>query len=169
VSWQQTLFGAVLVAALLFLSIFYTWRQVLALRRLRLTPDLPADEMSYQRRQAWRRLVTCALMFVLAVLLTGALVYLEEPAQRLADARDAAQKAGEPDELSPEDRGFARFYGAFWMIFLLVLMVVVLLAALDLWSTRRYGLREHRKLLADRRAMLERQVAQLRQERNGNN
>jgi hypothetical protein len=169
VTWFQTLFGAGLIGALVVLSLFYIWRQVQALRRLRSLPDLPPEERLFLRRQAWRRLVNSVLMLVLAALLTTALVYLEEPAQRLAEARDAAQQAGNPGELTGKDRDFAHLYGAFWLVFLLVLMVVVLLAALDLWSTRRYGLREHRKLLADRREMIERQVARLREERNGLN
>ena len=46
-------------------------------------------------------------------------------------------------------------------------MAVIFLAALDFWATRRYGLHQHRKIIADRRAMIEREVSRLRQERNG--
>jgi hypothetical protein len=50
---------------------------------------------------------------------------------------------------------------------LLVLMIVVFMAALDYWATRRYGLRQHRKIIDDRRAMIEREISRLRQQRNG--
>jgi hypothetical protein len=50
---------------------------------------------------------------------------------------------------------------------LVVLLAVVVLAALDLLAIRRWGLRQFRKLQADRRAMIERQASRLRQGRNG--
>jgi di/tricarboxylate transporter len=163
VGWPQTVFGALLVAALLFVSLFYAWRQFRALRALRASPP-PDEEARYEHAKARRRLANSVLMLVLAGLLASGLVYFEAPAQRLADQRDA-EPEGKP--LSPQDRPFARAYGWYWIAVLLVLLAVVVLAAIDLFSTRRYGLRQYRKLQADRRAMVEHQVARLRQQRNG--
>ena len=95
------------------------------------------------------------------------MLFLEEPAQHLADALDALRAAGGQVELTDAQRDFGRLYGGFWIVFLLILMVVVLLAAYDLWATRRYGLHERRRIQADRRAMLEQQISRLRQERDG--
>jgi hypothetical protein len=47
------------------------------------------------------------------------------------------------------------------------LMAVLMLAAADFLATRRFGRRAHQKILDDRRMMLERQMARLRQEGNG--
>jgi hypothetical protein len=162
VDWPQIVSGALLIVALLSVSVYYGFRQVRELRGLRRGPGLPAEEALYQRRRAWRRLAGCGLMLLLAGLLAGALVYLEAPAQRLAD-----QGVPSADAFTPRERDFVRLYGGYWIAFLLLLMAVVFLAAFDLWSTRRWGLRQHRKLQADRRAMIERQVTRLRQERNG--
>ncbi len=106
-------------------------------------------------------------MLLLGVMLAGDLIFLEVPAQQLADQRAELEQHGDTTPLSADQRNFARFYGVFFLFFLLVLMAVVFLAAFDFWATRRYGLRQHRKLIADRRAMIEREVARLRQERNG--
>lgn len=165
--WTQIIFGSLLVVALLFLSLWYGVRQVAALRRPRPLEEMPLDEWRYQRSQAWRRLITSVLLLALGLMLIGALIYLETPAQNLADERAAMEKEGDASPLNPEQRGFARLYGFFWLIFLLVLMAVVFLAAVDFWATRRYGLRQHRKIIADRRAMIEREASRLRQERNG--
>ena len=163
--WPQVVFGVLLVAGLLALAVVVGWRQVRALRRLRGNTTLPPDDLRYERGKAWRRLLSSVLTLVLAGLLAGALVYLEGPAQHLADERAAAGEAGEelPSELKP----FARLYGYTWLMVLLVLMAWVVLAGVDLWATRRWGLRQQRKLQADRRAMIERQAARLRRERNG--
>jgi hypothetical protein len=210
VGWPQVVSGACLVAALMSLSLYYGFRQMRALRRLRRL-DLPREEDHYYRSQARRRLVGSALMFVMAWLLTGVMLYLEEPAQQLADQRDAqeagadlltgrthviaqvvaAQGLGLPSVgtagfpqvivasrvasldapavplLTPDERFFLRIYGGAWIGILLALLALVLLAAVDVWSTRRYGLRAQRKIQDDRRAMIARQVARLRQERNG--
>lgn len=165
--WTQIIFGAVLVLVLLFVAVLYGVRQVISLRRLRQAEELPPDESTHLRSQARRRLITSLLMLLLGVMLAGDLIFLEVPAQQLADQRAAMEREADPTPFSPAQRTFARFYAGFFVLFLLVLMAVVFLAALDFWATRRYGLRQHRKLIADRRDMLEREVARLRQERNG--
>jgi cytochrome bd-type quinol oxidase subunit 2 len=167
VGWSQIIFGAVLVQVLLVLAILYGVRQVLTLHRLRGADEMPVEERNHLHQRARRRLLMSLLLLLLGLMLTAALVYLEVPAQRLADQREAQEQQGDFTPLDPDQRLFARLYGGFWLVFLLILMVVVLLAAVDLWSIRRYGLRQHRKLIADRRAMIEREVARLRQERNG--
>jgi hypothetical protein len=48
-----------------------------------------------------------------------------------------------------------------------VLFVVLVLAGIDVWATRRYAITQFRKIQTDRRAMIERQVIKMRQERNG--
>jgi flagellar biosynthesis/type III secretory pathway M-ring protein FliF/YscJ len=170
VSWPQIIFGVVLIAALLFLALYYGWRQVVALRRLRLHPELPDEERRYQHRQAVGRLVNSVLLLVLAALLAGVMLYYEGPTQQLVDQNAAAEARGEPrPELTPEQRHLVRVWGWWWLALLVVLLAVVLLAALDLWAIRRWGLRQYRKLQADRRAMIERQAARLRQDRYDRN
>jgi H+/gluconate symporter-like permease len=159
VSWSQIVFGVVLVLALLAVAGFFGWRQLLTLRRLRADPYLPDEERSYERSKAYRRLVSSVLMLVLAVLLGCLLAFYETPAQQIADE--------DPPAFTPEQKLFLRIWGGSWVAFLLILMVVVLLAAADLWATRRYALRQYRKLQEDRRAMIERQAGRIRQERNG--
>jgi hypothetical protein len=158
VSWPQIVFGGLLVAVLLFLSLFYAWRQVRALRELRARPNLPAEEVHYEHGKAWRRLINCGLTLVLAGLLAMALLYLEAPAQALAD-----RPPGSPP-FTADQRDFVRLWGWNWIVILLVLLLVVALAGVDVWATHRYGLRQLRQLQADRRAMIERQVARLREE-----
>lgn len=165
--WTQIIFGAVLVLVLLFVAILYIVRQVLALRRLRATEEMALEERAYLHSRARRRLATSSLLFLLGVMLAAALIYLEAPAQQLADARDQMRQQGDDAPLNSEQRTFARVYLGFWILFLLVLMAVIFLAALDYWATRRYGLRQHRKIIDDRRAMIEREVSRLRRERNG--
>jgi hypothetical protein len=164
--WTQIVFGALLVAALLFLSVFYAWRQLRLLAQLRRQPDLPSEEGRHNRNQAVRRLVSSGLLLVLAGLLTFILIYLEPRAQRYVNQIDATP-AGETHQPTSYDRGLARIYGGHLIAFLLVLMAVVLLAGYDLWATRRYGLRQYRKIQDDRRLMIKRQLNRLREEGNG--
>jgi hypothetical protein len=166
VGWSQIIFGAALVVVLLALSFYFGWRQLQALRALRRKPDLPREEARHELVKAWRRLISCALTLILAGLLATLMLFFEDTAQRFAEERLAL-----PDNqrtiFNPQEKTFIRVYTGTWIALLLVLLVVVLLAAIDLWATRRHGLRAYRKLQADRRAMIERQVIRLRQERNG--
>jgi hypothetical protein len=134
--------------------------------------DPGAAEVLYRREQARRRLISSGLMFVLAAQLAGALIYLQEPAQlqaERADARADARERGGEAEPTPEERSFARLYSAYWVVFLLILLAVVMLAFSDLWSTRRFGVRAYRQLQAERRDMIDRQIARLRQEKQERN
>jgi hypothetical protein len=167
VAWSEIIFGAVLVVVLLFVAVLYGVRQIVSLCQLRAAEEMGLEERAYLHGRARRRLVMSLLLLVLGVIFTAALAYLETPAQQLAEQREAQEQQGDSAPLSAEQRPFARLYLSFWIVFLLILMVVVLLAAVDLWATRRYGLRQHRKLIADHRAMIEREIARYRQERNG--
>jgi hypothetical protein len=161
-------FGAVLAAVLLVLGIFYFWRQLRTLRRLA-NSTLPDEEQIYSRYQARWRLLSSGLLILLAVLLTADLAFLEQPAHDIAEKAKAGRDAGEENPLTDTERLFVKVYGWFWIGFLLILLGVVLLAAVDLWSTRLYAWRARRRLQDDRRAMIERQVHRLRQERNERN
>jgi hypothetical protein len=157
------------IPLLLGLAFYFGWRQVVALGEVREQTSLPAEENRYQRRQAHRRLVGCGLMALLALLLAGAQLFLEDKAQALAEQRDALPDDGSAPPLTEPERDFARMYACYWIVCLLVLMAIVALAGVDLWETRRRGLREQRKLLDDQRLMLERQVERYRQKRKGLN
>lgn len=165
--WSQIIFGVILVLVLLLLATLYGVRQLISLRQLRGAVEMPPEERDYLHGRTRRRLVMSLLLLLLGVMLTVGLVYLEGPAHQLAEQRAAQEQQGDSSPLSPEQRPFARLYAVFWLIFLLILMIVVFLAALDMWATRRYGLKQHRKLIADRRDMIERELTRMRQERNG--
>jgi hypothetical protein len=166
VSWPQTVAAGLLVVLLVAVAGYFLGRHVQVLRDLRRYPP-PPDEARHLRRQGYLRLVTSALLLLLGFLLATAQLYLESPAQQLADERAAQEAAGEKADFTDAQRDFGRLYGGFWIGFLLILMVIVFLAAADLWATRRHALNEHRRIQADRRAMLEQQISRMRNERRG--
>ena len=69
-------------------------------------------------------------------------------------------------EYTEAEKQTIRVWGGVWVAILLLLLIVVGLAAADLWSTRGHALRQFRKLQADRRAMIQRQTGRLREERD---
>jgi hypothetical protein len=170
---EQVAVGTVLVVALLSLAVYYGWRQFRLVRQLRGAADPGSAESLYRQAQAKRRSLGSALMLALAVQLAGAMLFLEDRAQRQAERADARaearEKGEEPSPPTAEERSFARFYSAYWLVFLLILLGVVILALQDLWATRTFGLRAHRQLQAERREMIDRQIARLRQEKQERN
>ena len=157
---KEIVFAALLVGALAALSVFYAWLQVRMLRRLRGPHGLSPDETRWRRGQAWRRLAGSGLMLAMAGMFAWGALVMGPQASQLA-----AQKP--PDNNTPEAHQFMRLYTAVWIAFLLLLLALILLAAVDIWSTRRFSVREQRKILDARRALLEHEVGQMRQERNG--
>jgi UPF0716 family protein affecting phage T7 exclusion len=165
VSWSETLFGYAIAAFLVAMALVMGWRQVRQLRRLR-TQALPDEEMRWERRKAWRRLVSAGLLLLMGGLLVTILSVYEPAAMRWADQRDQLGQADRPP-MTADEETFLRVWIGSWIALLLLLLAVVALAGVDLWATRQYGVKQFRKLQADRRAMIERQAIRLRQERNG--
>ncbi len=167
-STTQILHTALLIGVLLALAGYYAWRQVQTLRRLRRDENLSPEDRQYVRGQALRRLACSGLMIVFAGLLAGSFD-IEFRAQDLVNLGDAAKARGEQTNLDPEQQRFFNFYTLYWISALLVLLAMVGTALYDLLAIRRFGRRQFHKLQADRRAMIERQAARVREERNGRN
>jgi hypothetical protein len=163
----QNAFGFLLVAILVGLAGYYGWRQVQTLRGLKHSQD-PAEDRWYFRNQAWRRLVGCALMVCLALLLAGWFVLgLEDLTNQLVQQGHEAAATEEKPQMNPQQRRVLYVSGLYMVFTLLVCCAIVCTVALDVWAIRRYGLRHLRQIQEDRRAMIERQAARLRSERNG--
>jgi hypothetical protein len=158
----------VLVIVLLGMAVFWAYRQWRTLQRLHGDEGVSAEDRQYSRRQAWRRLVCSGLMVVLAVMLAAHLT-LEEPAQKLVEQGEINRMHGERPPPDAEQQRFIDLYRTYWIIFLLVLLAIIGLTAADILAIRRFGLSQYRKLQADRRTMIENQLARLRSQRNGHN
>ncbi len=150
------------------LGVGFAAQQRATLRRLKSETELADDERSYQRNQALLRLTCCVLMLILGGLVAGAYAFgLEGRATELGKAMQVQRDRGEEPVLTPDERQFRKFYLGYWIVTLLVLLAIVILASIDVWTIRRFQRRQMAKLNADRREMIEEQVAILRSRRNG--
>ncbi|MBY0527603.1 MAG: hypothetical protein K2R98_29670 [Gemmataceae bacterium] len=158
-------FAALIFSVLLALAIYFGRQQVQALR----TPsELPDEDRRYVRRQAWLRLFGCFLLVLLGAQVGGAYLFgLEGRIRELAEQIDEQYRRDGTVVLNEEQRELRRLYGIYWIAALVVLLAIVFLAAFDIWAIRRYGRRHRLKIDAERRAMLEGQVARFRAQRNG--
>jgi phosphatidylglycerophosphate synthase len=161
-------FGAIVILAalLLGLAVYFGRQQLRALRGSPAPDALGSDDRRYVLRQAYRRLLCTFLMVVFAGMLIGWIFV--EPGQRQVREEVRAAQALDPNtRLTEEQKDTVRIMTAYWVGALLVLLVLLMIAALDFWSTVRYGLGQHRKLQAAQRDMLQQHAAHRRQERNG--
>ena len=163
----ESVFAAVIVVLLLGLAGYFAWRQWQTLRRLRGGTDLSPEERSFQRAQAWRRLISSVVMVALAGLLVGSYWVGQERQAVLMGRPNAGAVRGEGQRLDPERQQFLTQYSTFWIVFGVLLLALVILAFLDMWSIQRFARKQFHRIHAERRAMIEREVAQLRRERNG--
>jgi hypothetical protein len=162
----QILFTSLLIVVLLALAGFSAWRQWQTLQTLEQS-DLSFEDRLFVRRQVRRRLWCAGLMVVLAGLLALSFA-LEGPANQLVEQGEAAHKrSGEPQPFDPEQQRFFHLWSGFWIVTLLVLLGIIVLAGLDLIAIRRYGRRHLRQIQADRRAMIQEEIARVRSQRNG--
>jgi hypothetical protein len=162
----ELVFGGVLVLVLLSLAGFYGWRQVRTLRGMKAPDERPEEERRFVRRQAWRRLVGSGLMVIFAGLLVGSVAF-NASLRRLSERNEEAGRNNEERTLDAEEWEFAHTYAVYWIVCLLVLMAILATATLDLLAIRRFGRRQISQIQSDRRAMIEREVARMRRDRNG--
>ena len=161
--------AVVIVAVLIGLAGYFGWQQLRAIGRLKQTENLHPEDRRYQRMHAGRVFVCCVLMVMVAGMVGGWYVFgLEGSARELGE--QAADQPANPDHpLGPAQQRSLTFFTVYWILAILLLLAMVYVAFMDLWAVRRFGLRHIRQLQADRRAMLERQIALLRAERTESN
>lgn len=164
----EQVYAFILVAVLLGLAAFFARRQLQLLQSLKQEVDLSSEDRRYHHRQAWRRLTCCLLMTIFALMLAGSYVMgWNRQADELGEQANAARAVDAAAKLEGPQKEFVNFFSVYWIIATLVLLGMVFLAALDIFAIRRFGLRHYRQIQSDRREMIEREVAQLRSQRNG--
>src|SRR5262249_10373789 len=129
---------------------------------------MPSADRRYHYGQAWVRLACCGLMILLAALIGGSyLLGMEKRADEIAQEKEGQVAEGNKPERNAEQKEFLNRYTVLWSAALVALMMLLLLAAYDLWAIRRYGLRHLRQLQEKRRGILKKELSLIRTQRNG--
>jgi uncharacterized membrane protein len=144
-SRTELISASIIVLSLWGIAAYYVWRQMQLFKRLRQS-DSNIDDRQFYRAQGVRRLVSSALMAIMGVV--------------LAANYWTGLTSQHPDKTNA-------FTILVWTFFSILFLAVIVMAFLDVRATRRYGIRQYRQLQADRREMIEREVARLRSERDG--
>lgn len=163
---NQIAITSLLIIVLVGLAGFTAWRQWQTIQSQKGEIELSLEDRLFFRRQVRRRLWCAGLMLVLAGLLALSFI-LEGPANQLVAQGEAARERGQEQRFDPEQERFFHLWSSFWIVTLLVLLGIIVLAGLDLVAIRHYGRRHLRQIQADRRAMIEDQIARVRSQRNG--
>lgn len=157
----ELIFGSSIVVLLLAVAVFTILGQIANLRALA-TSSEEDDTRHHLRARARRRIVCSILMVVLGAMMTGALVFLEAPANEL-------EKQGVVAAGAEEHEGFRRLYVWFWFVFLLLLLALLGVVLVDILAIRRHARVEMRRIQDARRDYLARHAAEIRANRAGSN
>jgi len=161
-------FAFVIAIVLLLMGVVTIRRQTRNLGRLKHPDFMASDEHAYQRNLARRRIVTSVLLIVLGGMLAGAYMSgLEHRADVFGQNRGTDEN-GQKQPLTAEQKDFARLYYVYWATVLVLIFLVVSLAIVDIWSTRRFAWSQLRLIQSDNRVKLERDLALYRQQKLNN-
>src|SRR5262245_31484145 len=162
----QIVFGILIIIVTAAVGGYYVFRQWQTLRRLRGDRLLPDEERIFQRNQAWRRLAGAVLLLLIAGLFVG-VFYFEGTASQLVQQGEEARKNNEHLHPDSTQLDFLRLYDSYVIVLLLLLLGLIAIAGYEMFAIRRYSVRHLRRIQDERRAMIARETARLRQERNG--
>jgi hypothetical protein len=158
--------GVILATILLLLGIGAGYRQVSSLKRVRAEPYMAAADRRYFRQQATRRLVISALLLLVGGMIF--LYYLSGMDTRMDAIPERNKAEGKPppdDPQAQDDKRFTRQVAYYWIAIILILGLVVGIAVLDVWETRKYWMARYREIKADHETKLQRDLAVYRQQK----
>jgi hypothetical protein len=153
-----------LAGPLVVLGAVSGYNQVQGLRVLAARKHVPADEYSYLRNRYRRRLLVAGILVLVGGLIAGAyLSGFEREADRIVEARKVANAAG--GDVSDDDKFVLQLWGGYWVVVISLVFVLLALAVVDAWSTRRYWFKVLREMRDDHNTKLRRDLAVLRQQK----
>jgi uncharacterized membrane protein YgcG len=163
--------GLLLAVCLVVFGVGTAARQRRTIERLREEKYLPSDDRAYLRGQVRRRLATSVLLVILGGMIGGAFLSgmedrateIGEQRQKGANPADDPGRPADPRQPTEEERQFVRFWGGYWIAISILVFVVVCLAIVDFWATRRYWMAQYRLMKEDHQAKLQRDLAVYRQ------
>jgi hypothetical protein len=162
----EVVIGCLFIVLLLALSGWFGWQQIQNLRGLRSRGQMSPEDFSHFRRQAYRRLIGCALTALLAFMFIGYIFGIGNRLDRLSDRADEARAQGvQPQQLQENEKADVSFAWNYVMIMIVVVFAWLGVACMDIMAIRRYGMRHRRRIREDRVAMLQRQIPQWLRER----
>jgi flagellar biosynthesis protein FlhB len=158
----------ILVVITFGIAIFFGRQQLQTLSWLRSRPELSDSDRQYFRRQSWRRLLGCVLLIAIGLLIAAFFVSgLDEWTTRMGEIID--EKGVEVARLDPEVQRMKNVFRWYIIVLMLLLLALVIVAGLDYWAIRKYGMRHLEQIKSDRRAMIEQELAELRKAKGNRN
>jgi hypothetical protein len=125
---------------------------------------VPDDEYSYLRNRYRRRLLVAGILVLAGGLIAGAyLSGFERRIDGIIEAKRAAQENG--GDITDDDRALLRVWGAYWVVVFSLVFVLLGLAVVDAWATRRFWFKLFREMRDDHNTKLRRDLAVYRQQK----
>jgi phosphatidylglycerophosphate synthase len=156
--------GLLFALLIVLLGVGAGLRQFGTLARVRTQPYMPDEDRRYFRSQARRRLIASSLLVVIGSMI--AFYYLSGMDARMDSIPERNKVGGPPvpdDPQAEADRDFTKRVGFYWISVILMLGVVVSVAVVDFWATRKYWMARYKEIKADHETKLQRDLAVFRQ------
>lgn len=158
--------GLLLAVVLVTFGVGAGARQFRTWGRIREEPYLPDADRRYFRAQVRRRLVASGLLLVIGGMIAGYYLSGMDARMDAIPERNRADGAQAPDAPQAEaDKQFTRFVGVYWIVVIVLLGLVVGVAMIDFWATRRYWMARYKEMKDDYDTKLQRDLAVYRQQK----
>lgn len=153
---------ALLVAVpLVLLGLVSAGFQLRGMQLLKARQHVPSDEFAYLRNRHRRRLLAGGIIAAAGVLIAGAyLSGMEGKADALAQPDPNAPRDADGKRLMTDDeKAVFRVWGGYWAVVISLAFVLLGVAVIDAWATRRYWLGVYRQMKDEHDTQLRRDLA----------
>jgi hypothetical protein len=147
-----------LAGPLVLLGLVSGYFQVRGLKVLAARKHVPTDEYSYLRNRHRRRLLVAGVLVLVGGLIAGAYVTgFERKVDRILEAKKAADEAGR--DIPDEDKLVLKLWGTYWIAVIVLVFMLLGLAVVDAWATRRFWYKVFVEMRDDHNTKLRRDLA----------
>jgi hypothetical protein len=158
--------GLLFAGLLILLGAGAGLRQFAMFERVRTQPYMADEDRRYYRGQARRRMFASSLLLVIGGMI--AFYYLSGMDARMDAIPERNKDGGQPAADDPQveaDKEFTRLVGIYWIVVIMLLGLVVTVAVVDFWATRKYWMARYKEIKADHETKLQRDLAVFRQQK----
>ncbi len=161
---NPTLAAMLLAVPMILLGVASAYFQLRARTELNARKLVDSDELIYLRGRYRRRLLAAVILIAVGGMIAGS--YLSGHEAAADNLKPRLDDAGNKLPMNDAEKKFLRTYWSYWVGVILLAFALCVIGIMDAWASRRYFLSVYRHMKEDHQAILRRDLAIYKQQKD---